>query len=361
MYFKFHFLERQLTCKILYSILDLSGILFFRTDDVVPIHDFQNAEYYGDVQVGEPKQTFSVVYDTGSSNLWVPSKQCSTCTGHSLYDHDKSTAYVKDGREFKIMYGSGPVSGYMSGDQVTVAGLELKNSTVAEITDATGLGMLYKVGKFDGILGLGWPSIAVDGQKPVFNQLFDAGLIKKNMFSFVLGQKDGEDGELILGGVDESKFEGELADVPLTAEKYWQVKLEAVQVNGQPLQNSVDQAIVDSGTSLIAGPPDAVKALVSKIGGHTIMGRSVIWDPLGTKKFSVNFQLGGKMYELTEKDLTMPMALGFKMLMIQGVPNVPVWIMGDVFMRKYYCAFNYEKKCVSIAPMKAKSEDAIFV
>lgn len=149
--------------------------------------------------------------------------------------------------------------------------------------------------------------------------------------------------------------------MPLTAEKYWQVKLEAVQVNGQPLQNSVDQAIVDSGTSLIAGPPDAVKALVSKIGGHTIMGRSVIWDPLGTKKFSVNFQLGGKMYELTEKDLTMPMALGFKMLMIQGVPNVPVWIMGDVFMRKYYCAFNYEKKCVSIAPMKAKSEDAIFV
>merc|ERR1719214_340245 len=49
--------------------------------------------YYGLLQVGTPKQDFTVVFDTGSGNLMVPSTYCKSaaCTQHKQFDHKKST------------------------------------------------------------------------------------------------------------------------------------------------------------------------------------------------------------------------------------------------------------------------------
>jgi len=64
-----------------------------KTGDVV-ISNFQNAMYYGEIEVGTPGQKINVVYDTGSANLWVPNtRPWLATTWHNIYKHKDSSTY----------------------------------------------------------------------------------------------------------------------------------------------------------------------------------------------------------------------------------------------------------------------------
>jgi hypothetical protein len=90
------------------------------------IKDYANAQYYGSMSIGNPPQSFQVIFDTGSANLWVPKVGCTHCGNPFFgrkhkYDHETSTTYTVDGGDFEITYGSGSVKGYFSIDGVTLA------------------------------------------------------------------------------------------------------------------------------------------------------------------------------------------------------------------------------------------------
>ncbi|KAK1152093.1 cathepsin D-like [Acipenser oxyrinchus oxyrinchus] len=325
--------------------------------------NFMDAQYYGLIGIGSPPQNFTVVFDTGSSNLWVPSIKCSfldlACWVHHRYDSRKSSSYVKNGTEFSIRYGTGSLSGFLSRDTVTIAGLSVSSQLFAEAVKQPGITFL--VARFDGILGLGYPSISVQGAPPVFDTAMSQKLLPQNIFSFYLNRDSAGElgGELLLGGVDSKHHSGDLHYVNVTRKAYWQIKLDGVAVGNQlSLCKGGCQAIVDSGTSLITGPAQEIRALQKAIGATPLfMGEYLIDCKKIPSLPVVSLTLGGKQFNLTGEDYVLKESQAGISICLSGFlgldippPAGPLWILGDVFIGRYYSVFDRERDRVGFAP-----------
>jgi len=320
------------------------------SSDIV-ITDYQNAQYYGSANIGTPAQTFNVIYDTGSSNLWVPGTKCGflACLGKTIYHSERSSSYVANGTEFRIEYGSGPVAGVTSQDTAYMAGFPIPRQLFAEIDDVSGLGVAYKAGKFDGILGLAWDSISVNGMKTPFHGLVDLGVLDQDLFAFYLG--DNMDGELTIGGMDQKHYNGIVLYTKLNSETYWRIPMDGMTVNGDSV-TSQDSAVIDSGTSLIAGPKTEVKALARKVGATTFANGEYKIDCDNSGDFpDIVYRFSGVDYTLTKADYTIDGGGGVCLFGFVGLdlPGNVGWIVGDVFMRKYYTVFDWGNESVGFA------------
>jgi len=327
----------------------------FGTPASIVINDYQDAEYYGQISVGTPKQNFEVIYDTGSSNLWVPDKKPNIISRKSIYKHGKSSSYVPNGTTFNIQYGSGPVSGFYSQDTFTMGPYAVPSYTFAEVNVTKGLGPAYSLGKFDGICGMGWDDISVDGVETPVRALVNAKDLDANQFAFKLG-KNGSAGSLTLGGVDKTAYTGDF-DVHAVIDSvpgkvgYWAVAMDDLTIGGTSM-TTTKKAIIDSGTSLLAAPVADMKKIVAAVGAKVLIpGKEWTIDCDGTAP-DIDIVIGGKTYTLTKEDYSINSG-GTCLFAMTGLdvpaPAGPLYILGDVFMRAYYVKFDVDTRSVGIA------------
>lgn len=327
--------------------------------------NFMDAQYYGIISIGTPPQDFSVLFDTGSSNLWVPSIHCSfldlACWVHHRYNSKKSSSYSQNGTKFSIQYGRGSLSGFISGDVVSVAGLPIPQQQFGEAVKQPGI--TFAVARFDGVLGMAYPSISVANVTPVFDMAMAAKLLPQNIFSFYISRDPSAaiGGELMLGGSDPKHYSGELHYVNVTRKAYWQIEVDNVEVGSQlTLCRSGCQAIVDTGTSLMVGPVAEVRALHKAIGAlPLIMGEYIINCKKVPTLPIISFNIGGKLFNLTGEDYILKVSQMGTSICLSGFmamdippPAGPLWILGDVFIGKYYTVFDRAADRVGFAPAK---------
>jgi len=343
----------KITCKN-NLLTDSEGDNVIESEDSIIIKNFMNSQYYGVVEIGSPPKEYRVIYDTGSANLWVPKEGCKNCGRRFIakkekYNSSKSSSYEEDGADFLITYGSGTVTGDWAYESVKLGEVEVKHQPFAEIQDAGGLGLAYTIGKFDGILGLAFPSISIDGKTTILENAQQQKAIPEPVFSFYLG--DEADGELTFGGYDSTKFEGELEWVDLLSPTYWLIPVDTIN-SGKNLLESQTSAVVDSGTSLMVGPSKTVRKIARSIGAKSNGAGQYMLDC--DKKDSmpeIIFSINGSEYTLEGKDVVIE-SNGACLLAFMGVdmpPPNPEWILGDVFMRKYYTVFDFGKERVGFA------------
>jgi len=347
-------------------------------DSTIDIQDYQNTEYHAEIYVGSPGQKEIVIFDTGSSNLWVPNTVPWVWpweTGKNKYDHSKSSTYQENGEVFEIEYGSGSVSGVFSVDDVTIGDVTLEDYTFAEVDNTEGIKDVYSKGKFDGILGLGWDRISVGGVPTVMDKLIASGQIPNPVFGFYLGNY--ADGEIVFGGSDPDHYTDDLTYVALSGSggykppKTWSVVLGGVKLGDDSMVSCGDwtpcpNALIDSGTSYLTGPIDDVKKIADELGAWSSGGGD--WNvDCSADVPDLSFSLGDQYFSLTKSDLILSSSGDTCLLGLTGMSfgfgEDKHWILGDVFMRKFYVEFDYGNGGrVGIAEAKtAQKQDTVVV
>nr|XP_031536138.1 chymosin [Vicugna pacos] len=314
-----------------------------------PLTSYLDSQYFGKIYIGTPPQEFTVVFDTGSSDLWVPSIYCrsNVCKNHHRFDPRKSSTFRNLGKPLSIHYGTGSMEGFLGYDTVTVSNIVDPNQTVGLSTEQPGEVFTYS--EFDGILGLAYPSLASEYSVPVFDNMMDRHLVAQDLFSVYM-DRNGQGSMLTLGAIDPSYYTGSLHWVPVTVQQYWQFTVDSVTINGVAVACVGGcQAILDTGTSVLFGPSSdilkiqkAIGATENRYGEFDVNCGSLRSMP------TVVFEINGRDYPLSPSAYTSK-DQGFCTSGFQGDNNSELWILGDVFIREYYSVFDRANNRVGLA------------
>jgi saccharopepsin len=332
----------------------------------LPLINFMDAQYFGEISIGTPPQKFTVVFDTGSSNLWVPSTHCKSiaCWLHKKYDSEQSSTFVANGTEFAIRYGTGSLEGIISNDILQVGDLIVEGQDFGESVKEPGI--TFAVGKFDGIFGLGYDTISVQRVVPPFYNMINQKLLDEQLFGVWMTHADNseEGGEITFGGTNTARYDAKtLGWANVIRKGYWEVELEAVFLGGQELNVGLSDkqrkegkrmgAAIDTGSSLFAVPSTVANDINLRIGAKkTWTGQYTIDCAVVDSLPELALKFGGKRYSLKGSDYILNAQgnciSGFMGLDIPE-PAGPIWIVGDVFLRQYYTIYDMGHNRVGFA------------
>lgn len=324
----------------------------------IPLKFMALYSYYANISIGTPPQNFTAIFDTTSNLSWVYSADCSECRPYTdnLYSHSESSSYVPDGRNFSDNWND--VKGFLSQDTITIAGLTVKKQIFVEQLSYLGTDV-------HAIIGLGYPSITMQNVSGMLHSMITEGLVEQPVFGFYFkkpesfNNKTGAHGELTLGGSDSNHFVGQLSYVSVDSEAYWQIRMDGVKIDGKESGFCSEgcEVLLDTGSPIFAAP-DGDK--LNKRLGATMPPDTGLWlfncsrlDSLP----NVTLIISGKDYVIGPRDYTLQIDLEDGAICLSDIyssgplsgPYKNKWVLGNLFMAKYYTEFDMGKKRIGFA------------
>ncbi|KAI9490813.1 aspartic peptidase domain-containing protein [Zychaea mexicana] len=245
-------------------------------------------EFLIEVAIGTPAQRFNVTLDTGSATLWVPSTNCSMLTcPHERYNASASSTLQLTGTALQVEYGIGMANGTYAMDTVSVGGLTVQEQAIGLANETEDILGSFSEGYSNGIMGFAFPQMnSLRGNSEdvpfVFN-LANNNLIPEAIFSIYLNSQFhyGYSGEIMFGGIDNSKYSGEIQYAPVlpftvadnagqvieSAYLYWTVAGLGIRSSAGYNGNfeSVQAFVLDTGTTLTYVPDTVANDLIQHI------------------------------------------------------------------------------------------------
>jgi len=332
-------------------------------------------EYIGTIGVGtnsEGNAQFEarVVFDTGSTNLWVASTlckefPCDSDRAREFYDPKESSTqemFMGEDSDIDIMFGTGELRGPLHVDTYRVGPMEVKRQPFAMIRVMTG--DVFSSFPFEGILGLGFKSLSFGGITPFFERVIDQRLLKNNEFAFFFNVDSDQPSALLWGGIDKDLYHGPIRMFPVVQPHYWAMELVDFKVGNKSMrkvgmgEDPVKRLIVDSGTTYFTAPEGLHEEIMSQIPDDDC-DKVASYPPL-------TYVLRGadqQTYELIVSQETY-MIGGYSnncrpafMALDVNEQYGPAMILGEVFMRHFFTVFSRgngksEDAKIGIAPAK---------
>jgi len=323
-----------------------------------PVNDYEDFEYIGNITIGTPGQSFAVILDTGSANLWVPDKTCRTCRGKSMYDQTKSSSYVTNGQSWSIQYGTGSAKGFLGQDTVSFGAAGTQQLVVPKTVfgQATSIDTDLQQDVADGILGLAFQTLAVDNVVPPLVNAINQGLLDNPYFTVYLQEKGAMDnvpgGIFTYGGMDTQDCGALIAWQPLSSATYFQFRMAGISVGSYSSKTGWD-VISDTGTSFLGGPQTITDAMAKQV-------KATYDDFQGAYTIDCNatppplmITIGSNQYTLTEKQMIVSAGNGqcyWAAFPFDFGGFGPSWILGDPFIRQYCNTYDLGGKRIGFSP-----------
>jgi len=326
--------------------------------------DWYDDFYLSNITVGTPPQEFTIVPDTGSSNLWVIDSTCNAqrCMGYPnsgwakrRFTRTASSTFVDSPTPFSIQYGSGSCSGRIGTDSVRFATMTIANQGFGY---ATTIADVFGYQPIDGIMGLGWPDLAVAQVVPPVQNLLpqlDAKLFVAwlDLRGLVFGDNRG--GLMTYGALDNTNCASQIDYVPLSSRTYWQFTVAGFSIGSQTQMRNME-VISDTGTSWIGGPTAMINQIVTATSARYDAVNQIYYVPCSAMATlpDLIWTIGGKTYNIPANEYVLDLELGggncaITFFAFGGGGFGPAWILGDTFIRQYCNIYKVDDGTIGFA------------